>query len=245
MKSPRKLKDNTQEKSPGKIRNRLLIAGTIAVVVIAVVFFLAPQLASPRDAGTLYTKSLDLANAANYNEALANADQALALNPPNLVPLIQANRARILVELGRNKEASAAADAAFLTKGNLTTPQAIEATRFQEAGAFYTKSVDLANAGSYNEALSDADQALALNATSLIPLIQANRAGILVALGRNNEAVTAADAAISAKGNLTALQSIAWFNKGNALRNLGRLEEAKAAYANATALDPTLEPPVT
>jgi tetratricopeptide (TPR) repeat protein len=119
-----------------------------------------------------------------------------------------------------------------------------EATRFQEAGALYTKSVDLANAGNYSEALSDADQALALNATSLIPLIQANRAGILVELGRNNDAITAADAALSFKGNLTTLQSIAWFNKGNALRNLGRLDDARAAYANATALDPTLKPPV-
>jgi len=119
-----------------------------------------------------------------------------------------------------------------------------EATRFQEAGAFYTKSVDLANAGNYSEALSDADQALTLNATSLIPLVQANRAGILVELGRNNEAITAADAALSYKGNMTTLQSIAWFNKGNALRNLGRLEEARAAYSNATALDPTLKPPV-
>ncbi len=119
-----------------------------------------------------------------------------------------------------------------------------EATRFQEAGALYTKSVDLANTGSYDEALSDADQALALNATSLIPLIQANRAGILVELGRNNDAIIAADAALSSNGNLTTLQSIAWFNKGNALRNLGRLDEAKAAYSNATALDPTLKPPV-
>ena len=108
----------------------------------------------------------------------------------------------------------------------------------------YTKSVDLANAGNYSEALSDADQALTLNATSLIPLIQANRAGILVELGRNNEVITAADAALSYKGNMTTLQSIAWFNKGNALRNLGRLEEARAAYSNATALDPTLKPPV-
>ena len=118
-----------------------------------------------------------------------------------------------------------------------------EATRFQEAGALYTKSVDLANAGNYNEALADADQALALNSTPLIPLIQANRAGILVALGRNAEAISAADAALSRRGNLTTLQSIAWFNKGNALRNLGRVEEAKAAYSNATALDPTLRPP--
>ncbi len=119
-----------------------------------------------------------------------------------------------------------------------------DSARFQEAGALYSKSVDLANTGNYNEALADADQALALNATSLIPLIQAQRSGVLVALGRNSEAIDAADAALSHQGNLTTLQSIAWFNKGNALRNLGRTEEARAAYSNATALDPTLKPPV-
>ena len=82
------------------------------------------------------------------------------------------------------------------------------------------------------------DQALALNATSLIPLIQANRAGILVMLGENTEAIDAADVAIAAQGNLTTTWSVAWFNKGNALRNLGRTDEARAAYANATALRP-------
>jgi tetratricopeptide (TPR) repeat protein len=103
--------------------------------------------------------------------------------------------------------------------------------------------VDLANAGNYQQALDAADQALALNVSSLTPIIQANRAGILVMLGDNTDALSAADIAISAEGNLTATHSIAWFNKGNALRNLGRIDEARAAYANATALDPTLQPP--
>jgi tetratricopeptide (TPR) repeat protein len=138
------------------------------------------------------------------------------------------------------------------------SPPRDEAARFQQAGALYTKSVDLANEGqnltdqgkiqeaqeNFKEALQDADDALALNATSLNALIQTQRSGVLVALGRYADANAAADAALSIKGNLTTLQSIAWFNKGNALRNLGRLEEAKAAYSNATALDPTLKPPV-
>lgn len=116
-------------------------------------------------------------------------------------------------------------------------------TSFQSAGALYSKSVDLANAGQYQQALDVSDQALALNATSLIPLIQANRAGILVMLGENTEAIDAANVAIAAQGNLTTTWSVAWFNKGNALRNLGRTDEARAAYANASALDPTLPVP--
>jgi len=114
---------------------------------------------------------------------------------------------------------------------------------FTKAGALYSQSVDLANAGNYQEALDKADAALALNVSSLTPLIQSNRAGILVMLGRNNEALDAADFAINAQGNLTSLRSIAYYNKGNALTALNRTAEADAAYANATALDPALKHP--
>jgi tetratricopeptide (TPR) repeat protein len=115
--------------------------------------------------------------------------------------------------------------------------------QFNAAGTLYSKSVDLANAGNYSGALKLSDQALAMNVTSLIPLIQANRAGVLVMLGRFSEANAAADVALNSDENLTSVHSIAWFNKGNALRSLGRLEEAKTAYAKAYALDKSLVPP--
>nr|WP_320161246.1 tetratricopeptide repeat protein [uncultured Methanoregula sp.] len=118
------------------------------------------------------------------------------------------------------------------------------AAKFQQAGALYTKSVDLANEGKYTEALKAADDALALNTPQLMPIIQSNRAGILVMLGKNDEALTAADAALSSHENLTTTFSIAYFNKGNALKNLGRTDEAKAAYAKAHELDPTLVSPI-
>ena len=116
-------------------------------------------------------------------------------------------------------------------------------TELQSAGTLYSKSVDLANAGKYNEALLIADQALALNVSSLMPVIQANRAGILTVIGRYDEALIAADAALASEGNLTTTHSIAWYNKGDALRHLGRADEAKTAFARAQALDPTLIPP--
>jgi len=111
------------------------------------------------------------------------------------------------------------------------------------AGALYSQSVDLANEGKYEQALQAADQALALNVTSLNHLIQANRAGILNMLGRYDEAVIAADAALAVEGNLTATHSIAWYNKGDALRHLGRMDEAQAAFERAQELDSTLIPP--
>jgi len=115
--------------------------------------------------------------------------------------------------------------------------------KFESAGALYSKSVDLANDGDYQGALTAADQALALNVTPLIPIIQSNRAGILVALGRYDEAISAADVALTARGNTTTLKSVAYYNKANALRALGRNAEADANYANASALDPTLKHP--
>ncbi|MGB9176590.1 MAG: tetratricopeptide repeat protein [Methanoregula sp.] len=114
---------------------------------------------------------------------------------------------------------------------------------FNAAGALYSNSVDLANAGKYQEALDAADKALAMNVTSLTGVIQSNRAGILVMLHRYDEAITSADAALAVEGNLSTVHSIAWYNKGNALRALGRIAEAQDAYAHAYALDNTLVPP--
>jgi tetratricopeptide (TPR) repeat protein len=117
------------------------------------------------------------------------------------------------------------------------------AESFQAAGKLYSDSVDLANAGKYPEALDAADRALAMNVTSLTGVIQSNRAGILVMQKRYDDAIIAADAAIAVDGNLTAAHSIAWYNKGNALRALGRISEARSAYEKAYALDNTLVPP--
>jgi tetratricopeptide (TPR) repeat protein len=114
--------------------------------------------------------------------------------------------------------------------------------QLNSAGALYSQSVDLANAGNYTGALLASDEALALNETAWVPLIQANRAGILVMLGRFEEANRAADAALAIEGNLTSVHSVAWYNKGNALRGLGRCDEAKTAYAQAARLDPALVP---
>lgn len=116
--------------------------------------------------------------------------------------------------------------------------------KFKEAGALYSKSVDLANEGKYGDALKAADDALALNVPQLVPIIQSNRAGILVMLGRDKEAITAADIALSSNENLTTVFSIAYFNKGNALKNLGRIDDAKIAYTKAHDLDPTLITPI-
>jgi tetratricopeptide (TPR) repeat protein len=135
---------------------------------------------------------------------------------------------------------------AFLLIAHLLVLPALAADSsdsINSAGSLYSQSVDLANAGNYQQALTVADKALAMNVTSLTGLIQSNRAGILVMLNRNDEAITAADAALAVEGNLTTVHSIAWYNKGNALRALGRTDEARTAYAQAAELDPSLVAP--
>jgi tetratricopeptide (TPR) repeat protein len=106
---------------------------------------------------------------------------------------------------------------------------------------WYNKAVDLANEGKYPEALQANERALAINES--IPLALANKAGILVQLGKYDEAIIAADKALAIKANTTIAFAVAYSNKGDALRHLGRIEEAKAAFARAAELDPTLIPP--
>ena len=106
---------------------------------------------------------------------------------------------------------------------------------------WYDKGVDLANEGKYAEALAATDRALAINTS--FPRAHAMRSGLLVMVGRYDEAVAEADLALATKENLTITLFSAWANKGDALRHLGRIEEARAAFAKAQELDPSFVPP--
>lgn len=108
---------------------------------------------------------------------------------------------------------------------------------------WYNKGVDLANEGKYAEALAATDQALALNEN--FPRAHAMRSGLLVMVGRYEEAITEADIALASNENLTVTSFSAWANKGDALRHLGRMEEAGIAFGMAQKLDPSFIPPDT
>jgi tetratricopeptide (TPR) repeat protein len=103
---------------------------------------------------------------------------------------------------------------------------------------WYNKGVDLANEGKYAEALAATDQALAINMS--FPRAHAMRSGLLVMLGNYEEAITEADFALSSKDNLSTTFAVAWANKGDALRHLGRIDEARAAFTKAKELDASL-----
>ena len=108
---------------------------------------------------------------------------------------------------------------------------------------WYNNAVDLANAGQFSHALQANEKALAISQN--FPLAWANEAGILVQLGRYDDAINASDIVISA--NVSAqfpnATAAAYYSKGDALRTLGRISDAKTAYSHAYALDNTLVPP--
>jgi len=109
---------------------------------------------------------------------------------------------------------------------------------------WYNQAVDLANAGHFSAALVANEKALSLNES--MPLAWANQAGILVQLGRYEEAIVAADRVVSVNAtDLPNAYAAAYYSKGDALRALGRMNEAADAYARAYKLDSSLVPPIT
>jgi len=106
----------------------------------------------------------------------------------------------------------------------------------------YNQAVDLANAGRFSEALVYNEKALSISQN--FPVAWANEAGILVQLGRYDDAIRAADTVINSNtSGIPNTYAASYYSKGDALRALGRISEARDSYAKASQLDPTLVPP--
>ena len=107
---------------------------------------------------------------------------------------------------------------------------------------WYNKAVDLANEGKFSEALAANERALSMNES--MPVAWANQAGILVQLHRYDDAITAADKVLAFNSTeLPNTYAAAYYSKGDALRALGKTDEARGLYEKAYALDNTLVPP--
>lgn len=108
---------------------------------------------------------------------------------------------------------------------------------------WYNQAVDLANTGQFNAALQANEKALAINNQSF-PVAWANEAGILVQLGKYDDAIKAADMVLSVNNTqMPNTYAAAYYNKGDALRALGKTNEAHEAYVVAHSLDSTLPVP--
>jgi len=109
---------------------------------------------------------------------------------------------------------------------------------------WYDNAVDLANAGQFSKALQANEKALAINQN--FPLAWANEAGILVQVGRYDDAIRAADTVLL--NNVSGLPmkntfAAAYYSKGDALLALGNVSGAQDSYRKANELDPSLPVP--
>ena len=152
-----------------------------------------------------------------FEEALANCDRAIALDPDHIGAWI--NRGIALAELKRFDEALASYN------------QAIEIEP-EHAAAFYNRANTLRELRELGEALRDCDQAIALKPDYADAFN--NRGVVLADLEHYDEAVASYNQAIALKPNY----ADAFNNRGNALQQLKRFDEALASCSQAVRLAP-------
>lgn len=97
---------------------------------------------------------------------------------------------------------------------------------------YYNLAVDCANAGNFEEALSAADSAIAIDEN--FTLAYTTKAGILNAMGRYEESLESAKKATEIRPD----QPEGWVNMASALIGLERYEEAVEASDSAIKADP-------
>jgi len=198
---------------------------------------------NPAHPETRFNLGVALARLGRLDEAVAAYDGAIALRAG--FAHAHFNRGVALGALGRAEEARAAYErAASLAPAD---PQ-----------AHHNLGATLAGLRRFEEALGAFDRAIALDSRYARAL--SSRAGALFHLGRLDEALESCDRAIAADPRASEAwdsralvlleldrpaaiaiapgEANAHYHRGNALRELARVEEAIAAYERAIALDP-------
>ena len=184
-----------------------------------------------------------------YDQALKSYNQALVINPKNAQHWIEYGN--ILGILGRHPEATTAYQWAekinpksslLLTNqcanlnrlGNFEAALAACDAAIQEgdgnwgeygiAMAWSQRGNSLTGLGRYEEALTSANRAIAVNPN--YPDAWSNRSATLWHLGRFPEAIVSTERAIAIQSD----SSLAWFNQARILTTLGEYEQAISAY---------------
>jgi tetratricopeptide (TPR) repeat protein len=173
---------------------------------------------SSRDpAEVLNSRGMMLTGTNRHEEALANFDAALSLNPD----FVEAhnNRAVALVATGRRDEALLSYDRALVLNPGLTTVLNNRGNLLQELGRIA-------------EALVDYDKALVLD-PNLVGAVN-GRGSALQKLGRTSEAEQELRRAIALKPDYVE----AYCNLGTVFADYGRPREAEAAIRHAVELQP-------
>jgi len=167
----------------------------------------------------LYVLAVVQAAAGKYEEAVANYNRALAVQPKHAEAL--SNRGNALKALQRFDEALASYDRALSARPDY-------ATGHSNRGAVLSEMKRLP------EALAAYDRALALQPNHVEALY--NRGHVLHGLKRYEEALAAYDRVLTLRPDLAA----AHVNRGNSLNELKRPDEALASFERALTMQPNL-----
>jgi tetratricopeptide (TPR) repeat protein len=153
----------------------------------------------------------------NPMEAVALLARALRAQPASVEVL--ADRAGMLMSLGRHEEALQDCDRAIVLK-----PSHVD--------AWIKRGTALQCLGRLDDALKSLDKAIALRPDSIEAWT--NRGNTLAQLGRSEDAVASYDKALA----VNPANATIWKNRAAVLRGLGRVADALASYDKALALDP-------
>ncbi len=167
----------------------------------------------------LYVLAVVQATLGKNDDALANYDRALALQPRHAEAW--SNRGNTLKSLKRYDEALDSFDKALAAQPDYPA-------------ALSNRGAALFEMGRYEDALATYDRSLAIRPDQVVALY--NRGGALQKLGRFEEAVESYDRALSVNPALVEAHA----NRGNTLNALQRYEDALASFDRALALRPDL-----
>jgi predicted O-linked N-acetylglucosamine transferase (SPINDLY family) len=171
----------------------------------------------PQAAVVAFLRASALAQASQFNEALAEYDRAIAIAPQFIEAMC--NRGSVLLILKRYTEALQSLDAALRIKPTL----------FE---ALNNRGNVLSETRRFDEAVESYERALKSRPDAFEP--QLNRSSALLAARRCGEALTGYEKALSSRPNDVKAQK----GRANALFELGRFEEAIAGFESALRREP-------
>jgi tetratricopeptide (TPR) repeat protein len=163
-----------------------------------------------------------LSGLGKYEEALASANRAIALQPNQAS--FWGNRAATLWALGRFDLALSSTNQAIAINQNSSI-------------AWFNHGRILVSLGRTEEALTAYDKAIAgdanIGSRILLADIWTNKSALLWRLNRFQESLVTSQQALG----INPKSDIAWFNRGLAMMSLGRNQDAVVAYSRAIAID--------
>jgi tetratricopeptide (TPR) repeat protein len=194
--------------------------GVFAGILIAFMALSICVIAEKNTAGDWIEKGCDQIENGSLEEALADFDKAIQIDPNNRLGWI--NEAYVLDELNRTFESSQASYKALEITDMMLEADSRNATLWLEKGFLLT------NVGNEEEAVNAFDNASKIDPKNVMAW---RMKGILLAGGlqRYDDALRTYDAAL----NINPDDSTLWALKGETLKTMGRQAEADDAYAKA------------